>query len=66
MTSLTLKTCFVLEMAASIVAREETTENREKGRGFFPHVFIYFESQKNTLYEHIICQAMLFLISFRK
>ncbi len=36
------------------------------GRGFFPHVFIYFKCQKNTLSEHIVCQAMLTLICFRK
>ncbi len=47
----------------------DTTENREhvvEGGGSFPHVFIYLECQKNTLYEYIIWQAMLFLICFRK
>ncbi len=46
-----------------------TAENRERvveGRGFFPRVLIYFEFQKNTLSKHIVCQAMLFLICFRK
>ncbi len=42
-------------MAVIIVAREGTAENRERvveGRGFYPHVFIYLECQKNTLSEH--------------
>ncbi len=43
-----------------------TTENREhvvEGRGFFPHTNL---CGKNTLSEHIVYQAMLFLICFRK
>ncbi len=46
---------FELEMAVIIVARGGTAENRERvveGRGFYPHVFIYLEFQKNTLSEH--------------
>ncbi len=57
---------FALEMAAIIVAkRRHRREQRACGRReriFFPHVLIYVECQKNTLSEHIICQAMLFLI----
>ncbi len=54
----------MLEMAAIVVA-----ENREfvvEGREFFPCVSIYFECQNDTLSEHIVCQAMLFLICFRE
>ncbi len=49
---------FALEMAAIIVARGGTAENKERvveGRGI-----------KNILSKHIVCQAMLFLICFRK
>lgn len=48
---------FALEMAIIIIV---------EGRGFFPHVSIYFECQKNTLSKHIVCQAMLFLICLGK
>ncbi len=54
-----------LEMAAIIVARKGSTENREKGRRerVFPHINLF---GNNTLSEHINCQAMLFLICFTK
>ncbi len=35
-------------------------------KGFFPYVLIYFECQKNTLSEYILCQAVLFFIWFMK
>ncbi len=60
--------CFTLEVCAMCCYRG-TAENRERavqGRGFLPLVFIYFECQKNTLSEYIVCQAMLFFIYFRK
>ncbi len=51
---------FALEMAAVIVARGGTAENREKGRRerIFPHVWIYFEYQKKTLFKHIVIQEI--------
>uniref|UniRef100_A0A671KH16 AP-3 complex subunit beta n=1 Tax=Sinocyclocheilus anshuiensis TaxID=1608454 RepID=A0A671KH16_9TELE len=30
--------------------------------GFFPHILIYLDCQKNTLSEHIVCQAVIFYL----
>ncbi len=50
---------FALEMAAIVFARMHRRERVVEGRGF-PHILYYFECQKDTLSEHIICQDMLF------
>ncbi len=54
-------------MAAIIVARRGTAENRERmveRRGFFSTRINLFGMQEE--HENIVCQAMLFLICFRK
>ncbi len=41
-------------MAAIVVARRrQIRERMVEGRGFFPHLLIYLECQKNTLSEHM-------------
>ncbi len=66
----TQKAClklFCAEMAAIIVAkRRHSREQRSRGRReriFSTHINLF---GKNTLSEHIVCQAMLFLVCFRK
>ncbi len=57
------------EIAGIIVTkRRHRRQQRECGRRerIFSTVLIYFECQKNTLSEHIVSQAMLFFICFRK
>ncbi len=59
---------FALEMAAIVVARRRhRREQRARGRRerifFFERINLF---GKNTLSEHIVCQAMLFFICFRK
>ncbi len=58
---------FALEMAAIIVAkRRHRREQRSRGRReriFSTRINLF---GKNTLSKHIVCQAMLFLVCFRK
>ncbi len=44
----------------------DTTENRERvveGRGFFPHILIYFECQKNIILTyHLPSHGIFYLL----